>query len=301
MQTEATDPFSQFVLFIQSLLPLEFQQYAVYIAIIPFLLILYVIYLIVIRTARLSFRRMELPREASTGVIFIVRLLFFGIALTAVLAATNTVLGASAVTLGALIGTAVGLAFSRALANLVSGLYLFGARPFRVGDYIRVGDVEGLVLDVTLNYTRLLMPNYVRQAVPNSKIIDSQLTNFRIRIDDYVAERGIEWSEETDTEGRLDFAMRKLKYLTKGDEIHRYTFDILVHKDYPIDEVDKAFNTLCEEWRPTFVERPEFFYANNENFGVVYTFAVIVKDPKLILTKVADFQTAIAHSLLKLK
>jgi small-conductance mechanosensitive channel len=244
---------------------------------------------------------MDLPREASTGVIFIIRLLFFGIALTAVLAATNTVLGASAVTFGALIGTALGLAFSRALSNLVSGLYLFGARPFRVGDYIRIDDVEGIVLDVTLNYTRLLMPNYVRMAVPNSKIIDSQLTNFRIRIDDYVSERGIEYHDEVDTDSRIDFAMRKLRYLTKGDEIYRYTFDILVHKDYPIDAVDQAFNALCDEWRPKFVERPEFFYANNENFGVVYTFAVIVKDPKSILTKVADFQTVIAHSLLSIK
>lgn len=244
---------------------------------------------------------MELPREASTGVIFMIRLLFFGIALTAVLAATNTVLGASAVTLGALIGTALGLAFSRALSNLVSGLYLFGARPFRVGDYIRVGDIEGLVLDVTLNYTRVLMPNYVRQAVPNSKIIDSSLTNFRVRIDDYVAERGIEWEEAPDTEGRLDFAMRKLKYLTKGNEIYRYTFDIYVHKDYPLDEVDKSFNLLCDEWRSKFVERPEFFYANNQNFGIVYTFAVVVKDPRAIMTKAADFQTAITHVLMNMK
>ena len=66
---------------------------------------------------------------------------------------------------GALLGTAIGLAFSRALQNIVSGVYILIARPFRVGDYIRLGDSEGMVLEITLNYTRILRPDHTRQVL----------------------------------------------------------------------------------------------------------------------------------------
>jgi small-conductance mechanosensitive channel len=31
-------------------------------------------------------------------------------------------------------------------------LYVFAARPFRVGDYVKIGSVEGIVREITLNY-----------------------------------------------------------------------------------------------------------------------------------------------------
>jgi len=73
---------------------------------------------------------------------------------------------------GAVLGVLLGIAAQQSLANLFAGLVLLFARPFRVGDRVRFragalsGQVEGLVIDVSLTYVRLqtdegpvLLPN----------------------------------------------------------------------------------------------------------------------------------------------
>jgi len=73
---------------------------------------------------------------------------------------------------GAVVGVLVGIAAQQSLANLFAGLVLLFARPFRVGDRVRFragalsGEVEGMVIDVSLTYVRLqtdegpvLLPN----------------------------------------------------------------------------------------------------------------------------------------------
>ncbi|TFG11855.1 mechanosensitive ion channel [Candidatus Thorarchaeota archaeon] len=291
-------PWESFVGIIRSLLtPIGLGGSAEFIAILPFLILIYIIYLATVRATKISFRKVGMPREAGAGLIFLIRLIFFGIAFVAVLAVTNLAFGQELIALSALIGTAVGLAFSKSLSNLVSGIYVLAARPFRVGDYVRIGTLEGIVLEVTLNYTRLLLPDYNRQYVPNTKVLESEVTNFRIRIDDYMANRGREWIEEQDYESRVSMAVEKLRYLTKGDEIFRYTFDIHVHRDHSIQEIREIFDSLCKEWRFKFVQLPEYFYWSNTHLGLIFRFEIIVKEAKQLLTVGADFQEVLAQSV----
>jgi small-conductance mechanosensitive channel len=62
---------------------------------------------------------------------------------------------------GAVIGVLLGIAAQQSLANLFAGLVLLFARPFRVGDHVRLragvlsGQIEGTVVDVSLTYVRL--------------------------------------------------------------------------------------------------------------------------------------------------
>jgi hypothetical protein len=295
-----TDPFTQLVEFLSGLLaPYGLSYLAVYLALVPFLIIIYVLYLIIVRSTRVGFRSVGMPREASTGVIFIIRLVFFSVTVLLVLSATTIAIGEAALTVGALMGTAIGLAFSRALSNLVSGMYVFAARPFRVGDYVRIGNIEGIVFEITLNYTRLRLPDYTRQYVPNSKVVDSEVTNYRVRIDDYMLERGKKYEDDYVPEGRLERAIDRFKDLTKGDEIFRYTFDISVHMSYDIDNVIISFDKVCDEWADRFLERPEFIYKENSNFGVIYAFAFITERPEEIITLGGDFQRDVAHTLLR--
>ena len=73
---------------------------------------------------------------------------------------------------GAVAGVLLGIAAQQSLANLFAGLVLLFARPFRVGDHVRFragalsGEIEGVVIDVSLTYVRLqtdqgqiLLPN----------------------------------------------------------------------------------------------------------------------------------------------
>jgi len=123
------------------------------------------------RIAPALFRRMD-PAAAGT-VGFLIRL-------TAVLATALAALavgGISASTIalgGAFTAVVLGLAAQQTLGNLFAGMVLLSARPFRVGERVRLqagavgGVVEGVVSSLGLLYTtltrgddRILIPNNV--------------------------------------------------------------------------------------------------------------------------------------------
>jgi small-conductance mechanosensitive channel len=283
-----------FVEFIRSFLdPFGLGNYAELVTLIPFLLLLYVIYLLAMRSIKLSFRRVGVPEETTSGVRFLVRLLFFGIAITSVLTATSLVSGEVLITGGAIFGTAIGLAFSRALSNLVSGFYVLAARPFRVGDYVRIGAIEGIVLELTLNYTRLLLPDMTRQLVPNNKVVESEVSNFRVRVDDLMYDRGIHQEKEK-RKGIIRSALGGLKDIAKGTEVYRYTFDLNVSKDYSFKKVLSYVEEVLDRNAENFIERPEIAYWANTNLSVIYRISFIVEQPMEILGPGANLQAEIA-------
>jgi hypothetical protein len=284
------DIFAFFTNIIYDLLnPFGLGDLAPIIAILPFLIILYVLYLMVMRTITITFRKIGMPAEATSGIKLMLRLLFFAIGITTILSVTTFIPGTALITGGALFGTALGLAFSKALSNVVSGFYVLGARPFRVGDYVKIADIEGIVLEITLNYTRLLQPDFTKEFVPNSKTVDSQVINYRVRIDDLMAERGKEYHPDRAEASRVRTALEGLRSLTKGTEVYRYSSDIQVHKDYNLDLVDAYFDKVCEKWENEFIERPEVLFWAETMFGIIYKATYIVTDPMDILGKGSDF------------
>jgi small-conductance mechanosensitive channel len=54
---------------------------------------------------------------------------------------------------GALTGTAIGFASTQTVGNFLAGFYIMISRPFMVRDYVKIGDVEGEVKEITINYT----------------------------------------------------------------------------------------------------------------------------------------------------
>lgn len=293
------DIFTFFVDQIALLLaPFGLKEYAGLVAVIPFFMLIYFLYLVIIRSLRISFKKVGMPREAVGGAIFGIRLFFFAVAFLTLMSILGEEVRAYVLAGGALVGTAIGLAFSRALSNIVSGMYLLVARPFRVGDYIRLGDSEGVVLEITLNYTRILRSDHTRQFIPNSAAIDSRMTNFRVRIDDYLEERGMKYHREDfdfddDKDTRLDDAIERLKYLTKGDEMYRYTFDEEIDRTCNRSEREAYYTALCAKWSEEFILPPEFFFWSSTATTITYRFAFMVSDARDIMTKGIQFRTEV--------
>jgi small conductance mechanosensitive channel len=78
-------------------------------------------------------------------------------------------------------GLAIGLALQGTLSNLAWGVLLIVFRPFRVGDFIHAGGVDGTVESVSLMYTSLVMPDNREAVVPNAKIGSDAIINFNRR------------------------------------------------------------------------------------------------------------------------
>jgi small conductance mechanosensitive channel len=78
-------------------------------------------------------------------------------------------------------GIAIGLALQGSLSNLAWGVLLIIFRPFRVGDFIRAGSVEGTVESINLMHTQLVLSDNREAVVPNAKIGGDAIINFNRR------------------------------------------------------------------------------------------------------------------------
>jgi small conductance mechanosensitive channel len=75
-------------------------------------------------------------------------------------------------------GIAIGAAWSGLLANFAAGAFLMVLRPFKVGDYIGGGGVEGTVREIGLFTTTIVAPDNVLTMVGNGKLLGDTLKNY---------------------------------------------------------------------------------------------------------------------------
>ncbi len=272
-------------------------QISPYVFLIAALVIIGIVYIVVTRVAKRSLLSVGMGQEAATSIVLILRLIFF-IVFVMLLVSFFEASYAAILSVSAIFGTALGLAFSTALSNIVSGLYVLAARPFRVGDYVRIGIMEGIVREITLNYTRVLLPDETIQLVPNSKVVSSEVTNFRIDLSKYVEakeEAAIRDRDDARHSYRetLDDAWQQLKMLTTGEVAYRYTFDLTIHMNYDHRTMLQKFDSVCEEWSQIFLTRPEYIVWNKPSAAITYRFSYIVSNPMVIIKKSSDFMKAL--------
>jgi small conductance mechanosensitive channel len=127
------------------------------------------------------FRRLD-PGTAGT-VGFLIRLLTVGLTLLVALNIAGLPPRTIAVG-GAFTAVIFGLAAQQTLGNLIAGTVLLSARPFRVGERVRMqgggvaGTVEGVVSSLGLLYTNLASGED-QIMVPNSVVLNSAVTPLR--------------------------------------------------------------------------------------------------------------------------
>jgi small conductance mechanosensitive channel len=127
------------------------------------------------------FRRMD-PATAGT-VGFIVRLLTMLIAAAVALRVAGASLGSLAVT-GAFTAVVLGLAAQQTLGNVFAGLVLLSARPFRVGERVRLqagalsGQIDGVVSSLGLLYTTLTRGGE-KVMIPNTQVLAAVIVPLR--------------------------------------------------------------------------------------------------------------------------
>ena len=76
------------------------------------------------------------------------------------------------------LGLAIGAAWSGLLANFAAGAFLIIFRPYKVGDYVVAGGIEGTVAEIGLFNTTLLTPDNVTTIVGNSKVSGDTIKNY---------------------------------------------------------------------------------------------------------------------------
>ncbi len=129
------------------------------------------------------FRRMD-PATAGT-VGFLIRLVT--VAITFLIALHIVGLGPRTLAVGgAFTAVVFGLAAQQTLGNLIAGMVLLSARPFAIGDRVRLqaggvaGSVEGVVSSLGLLYTTLAIPpGEDRILIPNGVVLAAAVVPLR--------------------------------------------------------------------------------------------------------------------------
>jgi MscS family membrane protein len=116
---------------------------------------------------------LRLGRRLGDGIILFAGLLFtlfhFGVNPTAALAG----LGVG--------GIAVALAAQKTLENVIGGISLIFDDAVRVGDTLKLGDIQGTVEDVGLRSTRIRTPDRTLVSIPNGQIASMSLETLSAR------------------------------------------------------------------------------------------------------------------------
>jgi len=75
-------------------------------------------------------------------------------------------------------GALFSLGSTGAVSNLVAGTVLVYTGAFRVGDFVRIGETEGMVVDRSLLVTRIRCATNVEVSIPSATVLNSHVQNF---------------------------------------------------------------------------------------------------------------------------
>lgn len=142
------------------------------------ILIIFVMW-VIFRLIAKAIRRVpetKLPAQRTAIIIRFLKYIFYIIVVLYVLGLFGVNLKAIWGAAG-IAGVAIGFAAQTSVSNLISGLFVLTEGSIHVGDTIIVGDVTGIVDEVKLLSIRVHTYDNQMVRIPNSTIINSNLTN----------------------------------------------------------------------------------------------------------------------------
>lgn len=201
---------------------------------------------IITRWLRKIIKRTEMPPEVGNGLILTGRLIILVGAVVALLY-VGGVPADILVSLSALGGAAIGFASTRTIGNFIAGLFLLVTRPFRVGDYVRIDGVEGIVQEITLNYAKILTSSNTVVLISTQRILDRDLTNYR-------------------------FGGEK-------SNLFCYGFELAFDHRLPTEKLEELLDSVIERYAEKLPRKPEYQPTKLTSFDRRYMFYFYVEDP----------------------
>ncbi|MFA6831282.1 MAG: mechanosensitive ion channel family protein [Bacteroidaceae bacterium] len=116
-------------------------------------------------------------------------------------------LGNSILAGAGIMALAVGFAAQEALSNFISGIFIIIAKPYRIGDVIKVNGNMGTVIDITLRHTVINQFDNRKLIIPNSTMNKSDIVNSTIGSPDTCAYVEVGVSYDSD----IKLAMRVMR------------------------------------------------------------------------------------------
>ncbi|MFQ6075445.1 MAG: mechanosensitive ion channel family protein [Candidatus Bathyarchaeia archaeon] len=217
-------------------------------------LVILVVTLVIDRVIRKAIGRysqkISLDKNIENGFKLISRVLVVAAGAVAILQLFGIESGQWLISVSALGGAAIGFASTQTVGNFLAGIYLMVSRPFLVNDYVRIGDNEGEVREINVNYTKLYTPTFNVIEIPNRQVLESTIVNY-----------------------------------SKGDVID-WTFTIGFSHDVPHQElvskcIIPALDAFYEKYRDLLPRKPEYGLCGMDRLGRQFSIRIFFPEQKM--------------------
>ena len=161
-------------------------------------------------------------------------------------------------------GIAIALALQNILGDIFSSFSIFFDKPFRVGDYIAIGDYKGTVKKIGMKTTRIQSSEGEELIISNNELTKSKLQNYGMMEKRRVS-FNIQVDQETSSQKlkQINSILRKIIESQKNTEVDRIHFSEINENHFIYDVV-------------YFVNNKEYKYfmdiQQNINLGIVDQF-----------------------------
>lgn len=146
-------------------------------------------------------------------------------------------------------GLAIGFAAQTSVSNLISGLFVFGEKSVKPGDYISVGDVSGTVDTIGLLSIKVSTLENQVVRIPNSTVISSNLMNYN------------------------------------AHKIRRFYFEIPLDYSTDLEKALKAFQKIPSRCENVLQDPEPLVFYDGFGDGIIIKLAVWFKSTDLIAVK----------------
>ncbi|MDX1798087.1 MAG: mechanosensitive ion channel [Candidatus Lokiarchaeia archaeon] len=272
------------------------------VAIIVFTIL--IIYRILMYVVRSGAKKQRIPLEATNGIKIILRLITIFLIIIALITfipgASSYLLSISSIT-----GVIIGFASTQVVSQFVAGIYLLSSRPFRVNDLVNINGIDGLILEIGLNFTTLQKFSGTIVKIPNKTILDAEVLKYTVKLTPEILnsigspikkkKQLLETNEKTmakKTKIKKDISkklkLNDLKGIILENEIIRYTFEIAVDLDRLPEKTIEAVNTICNKHKNIYQYRPQFI-VSYIYWRVHFRFKIYCNNPLIIIRNHSHF------------
>jgi small-conductance mechanosensitive channel len=200
--------------------------------------------IVIAKIARINVRRIFSEKIPKDVLNVIEKTVYYGIIVVAVISAL-TQLGVNLSGLlvaGGIAGLVIGFASQSVISNFVSGLFLMIERPIKIGDPVNVGDVDGVVEDVTILSTIIRTWDGIYVRIPNEKVFTSNIKNYVANVArrfEYVI--GISYSDD---------AQKAIEIIKKVIDAHPFALKNPAPAVFVNELGDSSVNIIVRVWAP---------------------------------------------------
>ncbi|MCJ7647040.1 MAG: mechanosensitive ion channel family protein, partial [Candidatus Lokiarchaeota archaeon] len=189
----------------------------------------------------------------------------------------------------------ISLNLSKIINNIISGAFLLGSGQFEVGDLVETNGIQGIIQEITLNYTVIKEFDGVDVIIPNSSVYGSSIIKFTHK--KYQAYRRVKKEEFDKKELYKQYVKMINKLLSSNIKTTRYIKPLELSGSVNPETLNDKLMKVFDMYEPVFGIRPEYIIDKTQSGSVRIILYVNSIKPKLILEFIDSFLRDLVYEI----